>query len=119
MDAQTGSTATGYVKFSFYNAKTGAVMPFYNYYNANAPIGLTPEKLYFKAELNVSNKTWKFLNLQSDIVDARQLMNNAAYDTWVDNTFAKFDTTKQVFPTGTTHSYITNKYITPTSTTQQ
>lgn len=110
IDAHTGTTTTGYVKFTFYNAKSGKIIQFYN--NANNTL-LTPEKMYFKMELNLVDKKWKFLNiLNGNTLDARQLMNSGAYDTRIDNTFVKFDAIKQTFPTGTIHSYLTNKYTT-------
>ena len=57
LDAQTGSTVTGYTKFSFYNAKLGLLHLFYNKLNDTLA---TPEKMYFKTKLNLNNMTWEF-----------------------------------------------------------
>jgi len=114
VDIQTGTTTIGYVKLSFYNAKSGRTTIFYNQVNAAL---LTPEKMYFKAELNVVNKTWKFLNLVSDKVDARSMTTSAAYSQRIENTYGKYDNTKQLYPSGSTYNYKTNKYITPSGTT--
>ena len=102
INAQTGSTVTGYVKLSFYNAKSGTTSLFYNQVNSAAPIGLTPEKQYFKAKLNLINNTWEFLNLLNNIVDANELNTSLEYGKRINNTFSKINTVKQNYPTGTT-----------------
>jgi len=117
VDAQTGTTAIGYVKFSFYNAKSGTTTTFYNAVNDNTLLASTPQKLYFKAKLNLVNKTWEFLDLNGATVDARNLVLSSAYNARVDNTFAKYNNTKQLYPSGSTYNYKTNKYITPSGST--
>jgi hypothetical protein len=109
INIQTGSTTVVYLKLSFYNAKYGNVSTFYNNYNAALT---TPEKLYFKCELNLVDKTWKFLNLNSyHVVNAQELTTSVAYNSRVDKTFVKYDATNQDFPSGNTYYYKTNKYI--------
>lgn len=117
VDIQTGTTITGYVKLSFYNAKSGTTTTFYNAVNDTALLGSTPQKLYFTAKLDLINRTWQFLNLVSDTVDARNLVLSTAYNTRVDNTFGKYDNRKQLYPSGSTYNYKTNKYIIPSGST--
>lgn len=107
IDSNTGNTVTGYTKFSFYNAKTGGIIIFYN--NDNIAL-TTPEKYYFKTELNLTNRTWKFFN--SNIIAIEQKysgINN--YNKKVDDTFNKQDLLKEMFPTGNSYNYKTNRYL--------
>lgn len=108
ISAQTGNTSTCYLKFSFYNAKTGKIIPFYNLYNSNL---LTPEKLYFKVELNHVNKTWKVINTEDYFVRAISFTTSSAYMDRINNTYEKFDNIIQTYPTGNSYNYKTNKYI--------
>lgn len=107
IDENTGNTVIGYVKFSFYNAKTGGITLFYN----NDNYGLTtPEKYFFKVELNLLDRTWKFIN--SNVIAVEQQytgINN--YNNKVDNTFNKLDLLQEMFPTGNSYNYRTNKYL--------
>lgn len=100
--SQSGSTVIGYVKFSFYNAKSGTTSVFYNEINSSAPVGLTPEKLFFKVRLNVVNRTWDILNLVNNIADAKELNINSNYIRRVNNTYSKQNTVKQTYPSGVT-----------------
>jgi hypothetical protein len=106
INAQTGTTVIGYTKFSFFNAKTGVIALFYN--NSNAAL-LTPEKMYFKTELNLSDMTWSFLNTSN--AEAYQVSTTSAYVTKVNNTVDNFENKKQVFPTGSTFDYVTGTYV--------
>jgi len=108
INSYTGTTVTGYTKFSFYNAKTGVISLFYNYDNAAM---LTPQKMYFKTELNLTNRTWRFLGLSSNIAKAYQVTQTSAYATRVNNTVANFDNKKQIYPTGDTFQSSTGNYI--------
>ena len=49
-----------FAKFSFFNAKTGKLLPFFN---QSFPEN-TEEKLYYKININKFNKTYSFLNSQ-------------------------------------------------------
>ena len=105
----SGSTATGYTKFSFYNAKTGNVQLFYNYDN----IGLTtPEKMYFKTILDLNAMTWRFTTTSFPIIYAYELYNSYAYAQRVNNTVANFDNLKQNYPTGNTFQTSNGSYST-------
>jgi len=104
---QTGSTAIGYVKFSFYNAKSGITTQFYNQYNSSLT---TAEKMYFKCELNLLDKTWRFLNMPNSVVIANELTNSILYNDKINNTYNTFNKTIQVFPTGNSYNYVDNKY---------
>ena len=107
IESNTGDTTIGYVKFSFYNAKTGSVALFYN--NDNSLL-TTPEKYYFKSELNFINRTWKFVdsNLVVGVEQSYSSSNN--YNDRVDDTFDKTELLTEVFPTGDSYNYRTNKY---------
>ena len=105
----TGSTGIGYVKFSFYNAKNGNVSLFYN--NDNAAL-TTAEKMFFKVELNLTDKTWKFLTTSFPYLTAYELITSIDYINRINNTFEKFDNKKQEYPTGTTFNYRTGTYLT-------
>lgn len=106
IEIMTGTTTSGYVKLSFYNAKTGKVHIFYN--NENAAM-LTPQKMYFPAQLNANDMIWKM----SSVIDARELTSSPLYNNRVNKTYDKYNAVKQVYPTGTTHYYKTNKYVIP------
>lgn len=106
INAQTGSTVNGYVKFSFYNAIDGKIALFYN--NANAAL-TTPEKMYFKAELNLVSKTWKFMTTS---ILAKQLTTSQQYNDRVNATVANFNNEEQNYPSGNTFNYIDGRYDT-------
>lgn len=104
----TGNTAIGYVKFSFYNAKTGNVAIFYN----NNNVGLTtPEKYYFKAELNFVNRTWKFYDSNIIVAVEQRYTGVNNYNKKINDTYNKQDLLKETFPTGNTYNYRTNRYL--------
>jgi len=99
---QTGSTITGYVKFSFYNAKYGSLALFYNKDNQS---NTTPEKIYFKVKLDLSSLTWEFdysgINFPPDVT-AYQLPLNNLYSQKVNDGIQNFDNKQQVHPSGNT-----------------
>jgi hypothetical protein len=104
----SGTTMTGYVKFSFFNAKTGKVTTFFN--NDNASL-TTPEYLFFKAQLDRSNMTWKFLTTSYPTITAKEVINNTLFVDKVNNTVANMDNLQQNPPSGNTYVYKTNTYI--------
>jgi hypothetical protein len=104
----TGSTVTGYTKFTFYNAKTGKITLFYNLDNQTMT---TPEKMYFKSKLNLVNKTWELLGTSSPYLNAKQLINETQYNNKINNTVTNINNIKQDYPTGDTYSYIDNNYF--------
>jgi hypothetical protein len=106
IDIQTGTTVTGYVKFSFYNAKTGRIALFFNKQNQTL---LTPEKMYFKTQLNLNNKTWKFIASQP--IEVYELSSASAYVTKVNNTIGSFENKKQQYPTGNTFQTTDGNYV--------
>lgn len=95
----TGTTMTGYVKFSFYNAKTGKITTFFNVDNTSLT---TPEHMFFKAQLDQSNMTWKFLTTSYPIITANEISNNTLFTDKVNNTIDNMDNLKQNPPSGDT-----------------
>jgi len=102
VDIETGSTVTGYVKFSFYNSKnlTNSIIIF----NNNDITTQTPERMFFKVELDLINKTWEFKDTTT--ITANQIDSNSAYANKVNNTVSKINNIKQIFPNG--NSFILN-----------
>jgi hypothetical protein len=98
----TGSTTTGYVKFSFFNAKTGKLQLFYNENNTTPE---SAERLFFKVQMDFPNKTWKFLTSNYPTINASEILNNVLYTTKVNNTFAKTEDLQQKYPSGSTFNY--------------
>src|ERR1035437_3463685 len=97
INSQTGTTVTGYTKFSFFNAKNGITTLFYNKNNENFT---TPEKLFFKTELNLINNTWKFITPSYPIIDVKEITNNALYIKKINDTYNNFDNLQQTYPSG-------------------
>lgn len=110
IESITGSTVVGYVNFKFFNAKTGKIIQFYN----NDNLSLTsPEKMYFKTELNIPNKTWKFITTSYPNMNAREIEStNTLFINKTNDTFDKFDNLKQNYPTGNTFNYQDGSYFT-------
>ncbi|MFA5207218.1 MAG: hypothetical protein WC428_00810 [Candidatus Paceibacterota bacterium] len=107
----TGSTMIGYVKFSFFNAKTGKVTLFFNEDNDIAGIQETPMKIFFKTQLDITNMTWKFITTSYPIIKAKEVINNTLYINKVNNTIVNKDNLQQNPPSGTTYDYKTNTYL--------
>ena len=107
----TGSTINGYVKFSFYNAKTGRVQPFYNYDNESL---ISSQKLFFNATINVNNKTWNIYTpaTHAKVVIARELWNSPEYTEKVDKSIVSMKNESQNYPSGNSFDYVTGKYKT-------
>ena len=96
----SGNTvATCYALFKFYNAKTGKVISFSNGDNSNL---VTNEAIFFKAELNLLNRTWKFFPKTPPNIRAYEMNPtiNEKFVNKVDNRMDKFSELKQTFPTG-------------------
>ena len=104
LDVQTGTTVTGYTRFSFYNAKKGTLALFYNKDNDGYS---AIEKPYFKTELDLQNMTWKFIydgantnpSLPPDAI-ARQYASTNPYSEKVNDTVDKFENLQQDYPAG-------------------
>ena len=104
LDAQTGTTAIGYTRFSFYNAKTGGLTLFYNKDNLGFSV---IEQPYFKTELDLADMTWKFIydgtnpnpNYPVDAV-ARQYKSTDAYSQKVNDGVQTFENEQQEYPDG-------------------
>jgi hypothetical protein len=106
--AEGNVAAVGYIKFSFYIAKYGGVNLFYNHDN----IALTtPEKMYFKTILNLTNMTWRIYTTSFPNINAYELYNASAYTKKVNDTISNFNNKKQNPPIGNTFQSDTGTYI--------
>ena len=112
----TGTTAIGYTKISFLNAKTGKLTLFYNLDNESGDISNTPEKMFFKTKLNLVNSTWNFITTSYPTITAKELrpIENPAVTNRANDTVATVNDIQQNPPTGSTFSYSTGTgtYIT-------
>jgi len=110
LDKQTSSTVTGYVKFSFFNAKYGTMALFYNKDISNQ---YTPERLYFKTRLDLNKMTWKFdyngTNYPPNAV-AYQLPFTNKYSEKVNNGINNFNNKQQNPPSGNTFQILDGTY---------
>lgn len=105
IETHTGSTATGYTIFTFYNAKLGGMQIFFNQKNS----GLTTnEKMYFKTVIDFTNKTFHFSNLSP--LKAYELPSSSAYSQRYNNTVESMENIQEQYPTGTTFNYRTGRY---------
>jgi len=107
----TGATTTGYVKLSFYNAKTGKLVLFANFDNYGL---FTPQRLYFQTELDFLNKTWKITTPSYPAMKAKELPAtlNALYTEKANDTVDNFENLSQNYPSGNTFNYIDGTYLT-------
>jgi hypothetical protein len=108
----TGSTITGYTKFTFYNAISGKTALFYNPDNDTVtPQGyVNPQKMYLKSIIDVRNKTWQIQTSSFPTVRLNQLWSSTAYSDKVDNTVQNFKNEAQDYPSGSTFNYVDGKY---------
>ena len=104
----TDSTMIGFVKFSFYNAKTGKITTFFNADNVNLT---TPEIMFFKTQLDLTSMTWKFLTTSYPIITAKEIINNTLFTDKVNNTVTNMNNLQQNPPSGNTYNYKTNTYL--------
>jgi len=95
LDIQTGSTITGYTKFSFYNAKYGTLGLFYDN-DSSAGLAI-PETMYFKTYLYPNTMEWEF---DRNILHPYELPPDNSYATKVNDTFENFENLQQVYPIG-------------------
>ena len=105
IDSCSGLTSTAYIRFSFYNAKSGQTSVFYN---QDTSALTTQEKMYFKIQLDFINKQWHFTNIDNTTANANELTISSAYVNRIDNTMNKQPNITQVYPTGSTGSSIFN-----------
>lgn len=107
---QTGTTVSGYVKFSFYNAKLGRVILFNN---KDILDPLSPEKMYFKTKLNLNTMKWGFdydgTNYPPNAI-GHQIPSTSAYALKVNNAVTKFDNEQQNYPAGNTFDITDGTY---------
>jgi hypothetical protein len=111
IESQTGTTVIGYVKFSFYNAKTGKIQIFYNLNNESL---VTAEKMYFKTNLNLQNNTWQIISSTFPTITAKEYMynTNKLYTDRINDTFDNFENLKQDYPSGNTFNIVDGTYLT-------
>lgn len=99
------TTVTGYMKISFFNAINGQLVLFNNTTYSNLS---TPQKMYFNTELDLLNKSWKFIN--PSVITGKQLWISGDYVNKINNSFSKFDNEKQNYPIGSIFDKTTGKY---------
>ena len=111
LEIQTGNTVTGYVKFSFYNAKYGTIALFDN---ADTASNIAPDRMYFKTRLNLIDMTWKFDYFGTNYpnVRANQVPFTNSYSQKINAGVQNFDDEKQVYPIGNTFQSNTGLYTT-------
>jgi len=110
IDEQTGSTVTGYIKFSFYSAKFGDITLFFN--NDNGGLK-TPERMYFKVLLNLNTMTWKFDYSSTNFppnAKAFQVPFTTTYSQRVNDTVESFENEQQNPPDGNVFDWTDGKY---------
>lgn len=98
---------TGYIKFSFYNAKTGRVNIFYN---ADNEILTTSEKYFFRADLDISGRTWNIVTSSFPLVHAIELSASSSYGIRLNNSIDSKIIGKQDYPTNSIFNYLTREY---------
>lgn len=103
----TENNITGYIKFSFYNAKTGTISMFYN---ADNELLTTSEKYFFRADLDISGRTWNIITSSFPLVHAIEIPVNSLYNNRLNNTINSQIIGKQEYPPNTIFSYITRNY---------
>ncbi len=106
---KTTPIVSGYAKFSFYNAKSGngGIALFQN----QDIVGTTPEKMFFKIELDSINRTWKFITTTPNKLKAKQLPSNSAYSDKINDTYDKFENKKQLYPNGNMFNVADGSYL--------
>jgi len=107
------TTVTGYVKFSFFNAKYGDIALFYNKDYVNPTNPASPERLYFKVKLDLVNMTWKFDYSGTNYppnAKAYQIPFTNAYSQKVNDGVNNFENKKQNYPEDNTFDAETGNY---------
>ena len=99
---------TGYVKFSFFNAKFGVIQLFYNLDNQALK---TPEKMYFKAALNLTTMTWSLTLAYPPNINAVELYGSS-YASKINNALSDFNNMKQNYPAGNAFDSTNGSYTT-------
>jgi len=94
-----------YLKFSFYNAKTGKILPLYNYESTNPQLSL-----FFPININTLTKKWKF-NSSSQNVVVWEIVDNPLYVNKVNNTLNSSTNEAQPYPIGTAFNSEDGTYI--------
>ena len=113
LDAHTGSTITGYTRFSFYDAKQGKIRLFYNKDNEGYT---TAERMYFTSVLNLDDRT---ISIRTDSITTNNRINlyeikpedNEQYLNRYNDTYNNYENLKQNYPSGTTFNFLTGKYF--------
>ena len=109
LNAQTGTTVTGYTKFTFYNAISGKTAVFYKLDNINLT---TAEQMYFKSVIDLTGMTWRIITPSFPNVIAQQLWTSPDYNQKVDDTITNFNNEAQNYPSGNSFNYLTGTYNT-------
>jgi len=98
----TGDVYTAYARLSFYNAKTGKIVVFFNKVKDSIDPPPTNEKMYFEIRLNKGFKNWYVVSgsREGSTIAARELTTSPAYVDRYNNTFEDFENQQQDYPKG-------------------
>ena len=113
LNEYTGETRIyGYSRFSFYNAKEGKIILFYNIDNDGYS---TSERFYFQTELNLTTYTVSILTesiSEYGKIDLYELKpeENERYLERYNETFNNFENLQQSYPSGNTFNYNDGTY---------
>jgi hypothetical protein len=105
IETHTGTTATGYTVFTFYNAKAGRMQLFYNFNNSALT---TNEKMMFKTVINLADKSYCFTDPTP--LKAYELPSTSAYVDRYNNTVQSMENVQEQYPTGSSFNFLTGKY---------
>lgn len=117
LNISNNDTYTGHSRFTFYNGKTGEIIVFFN---KDYESKTTPDRMFFKTELDLQNKTWRFLtpsfqDVSNSTMYAKQLINSEEYIERFNDTFENFENLQQNYPDGNAFNYENGQYYTPES----
>ncbi len=92
----TGTTVYAYVKFSFYDARTGVIRLFYNKDHENYT---SPLKQYFRVKLDLAARTWYFLlPYGRNTINAYEMHTAIKYGDRINNTVSNVCALSQSYP---------------------
>lgn len=94
-----------FIKVSFFNAKTGKIILFYNKNNSNTLL-----RMYFRIILYKNNNTWTFADIMNNEIIFTEYNISNKYNERINNTLDLNNVHKHDYPDGTVFDYKTGKY---------